>query len=144
MKKLLLSFIVISLFAFILSCPDEGSDVPEQAEYIGIWVGYNIEVSLSSFNDVVFTINIDGTFESLLYEVGTQTLAEESSRGNYTVNGDIFDSLTTEIYDGFNWIPDVEWYRSLFTIVGDTMNLNVDMDSPPDGVYDVLFVLQRQ
>ena len=139
MKRSFVWFLVVPLlFGFALSCENGTPD------YVGTWAVYNAEVEPEVFVDAVVTLRNDGTFESLAYEVGTTNLTDGSARGTYEVEGDLFTMTITEQYQSGAWQPHSQTSIAQYSISGDTMTLNIDLDEPPDGVYDLTMILTKQ
>jgi hypothetical protein len=67
--------IVLILLCALFSCNTDG-EVPD---YIGIWFASNVVTPGGNF-DAQVTLNEDGTYETLLYNVGGSTLQAGSSR----------------------------------------------------------------
>jgi hypothetical protein len=139
MKKLLLGLAILAAMVFgFIAC--EPTDPPVPA-YVGVWEGSDLPTS-SFHYDAVFTLWLDGTYESLLYDVGGTTLQDMSTRGTYTMVSGVMYSTVTEMYSSGSWAPATMSNASPCTVVGDTLTLSVDFTG--DGIPDEDWVLTRQ
>ena len=123
MKSIFTLFtVVLILLLSIYACKQEDDSV---ADIVGIWSGSNLEVPVNGWTnvDVKITINADGTFESLLYDVGELTLQDYSSRGTYTCANNIMYYHMTEIYDQGSWTSIDQTGETPYSVSGDTLTL---------------------
>ena len=136
-----LSTVVLILLLSIYACKQEDDSV---ADIVGTWFGSNLEFPPNGLThvDAKSTINADGTYETLLYDVGGSTLQDFSNRGTYSCSNNIIYSTTTEIYDQGSWTSTVETYETPYSVSGDTLTLYQDWDE--DGKTDATWILTRQ
>lgn len=131
---------------------DQTSNWPEDswfhipADYVGIWFASNVETpGQPAYVDAKITLNTDGTYETLLYNVGGSTLQSFSSRGTYTCANNIFTAQMTEQYNGSAWVhasgtPPPAAYS--VSKDGNTLTLFQDFDQ--NGTTDAIWTLTRQ
>ena len=98
--KLLLCLALIASAITLVTC----KSIDEVANYVGTWFASNVETPIA-YHDVEITLTIDGTYETLMYDVGGSTLQSGSSRGTYTCANNIFSAQQTEQYNGSAWVP---------------------------------------
>jgi hypothetical protein len=132
--------IVLILLCALFSCNTDG-EVPD---YIGIWFASNVVTPGGNF-DAQVTLNEDGTYETLLYNVGGSTLQAGSSRGTYTCANNIFSAQQKEQYNGSAWVAAPGTLPPAAYIVsedGNTLTLIQDFDE--DGNIDATWTMTRQ
>jgi hypothetical protein len=115
------------------------------AKYVGIWFASNVETPGPAYVDAKITLNTDGTYETLLYNVGGSTLLNMSSRGTYTCANNIFRAQLTEQYNGSAWVlvsgtPPPAPY----SVSEDGNTLIVFQDFDQNGTTDAIWTLTRQ
>ncbi len=107
----------------------------------GIWLGSNVETPGGPV-DARIALNIDGTYESLLYEVGGSMLLPMSQRGTYACADNLMTAASTETYDGAAWVPEVVTWAVAYSISGSAMTLYQDFDQ--NGSIDATWALVSQ
>ena len=138
-----LLFSIALMFVFA-SCKTEEEVVPVP-DYIGTWFGSSVAVPDSPFDyvDARITCKEDGTYETLLYNVGGSTLQNMSSRGTYACSNGIFYSVMTEVYDQVSgWVDYYDPYACSYSISGNTLTMQQDFNQ--DGTVDTVWTLSRQ
>lgn len=114
---------------------------PPLPDYVGVWEGSDLPTPGFHY-DAVMTLAEDGTYESLLYDVGGSTLQQGSSRGTYTVAGGAITVNVTQLFDGAAWQSVTMVSTTACTLAGDTLTMSIDFTG--DGVPDNDWVLTRQ
>ena len=74
------------------------------AQHVNRWFTSDVETPKAN-HDVKITLNVDGTYETLLHDVGGSTPQSGSSRGTNTWNDGIASAQQTELYNGSAWVP---------------------------------------
>ncbi len=138
--KLLLCLALIASAMTLVTC----KPIDEEENYVGIWFASNVETPIA-YQDVKITLNIDGTFETLMYNVGGSTLQSGSSRGTYTSANNIFSAQQTEQYNGSAWVPASDTPPPVAYSVGEDGNtLTLFQDFDQNGTTDAIWTLTRQ
>ena len=131
--------VVLILLHALASCTME-EPLPD---IVGIWFGSSVDVPSSPPPvDATITIRTDGTYETLMYDVGGSDLQNMSNRGTYTASHTIFTATMSEMYDGTDWVAAVAVWSNAYSVSGDTMLLYQDFDQ--DGTVDAIWTLTRQ
>ena len=116
---------------------DEEPPPPPCAGLVGTWFGSSVEVPGPWYVDAWVTIRADGSFESLLYNVGGQDTQEMSMRGTYICDNGTFVAHLTDIFIGGIWVPPpvpME-FLILYTLNGDILILHQDFDQLGEPPY---------
>ena len=113
--------IVLILLCALFSCTTDGG----VSDYVGIWLASNV-VTPGGNVDAHIALNEDGTYETLLYDVGGSTLQAGSSRGTYTCANNKLTNTIEEVYDGSVWKAQGGTQVTPYSISGDTLTLYQD------------------